>query len=385
MEKSKSEPTGRRRIGQIASLLEEMEVGGVERDVPLDEIIVPERQVRKKRNPQKLAELTQSIKAHKENFHRVMLRKLDDGRLRMVFGFGRLLGCRAAGLPTIRARIKVMTDWEERALQRHENRHREDVDPFDEAQQVKEDLDIEGTPAKVAELWGTDVSWVSKRLALVNPSEDALTLAEAGVKDVDTLSVVSRLSEKAPDVAKAVVAAVRSAPDGANKRTIARETIRKGKKEKKMDKGASPAVQGNGDSQTDWVDKFPYPDSLKKPKGDSPVPPNVDSDKVGKGVAMPAPIEQVYELFADGTHSAKTVVGLVSQPVRESAEAELKKHYQAARKLKSSLAAAVIVGLQERRFSTDGAGSLALAAYLMGAQLRDFSLTRVLEELEGVR
>lgn len=128
----------------------------------------------------------------------VVLLAKDDGRYLLIAGERRLRACLQLGMTTIPARLKdgELAEVDFRAAQVSENKAREDLSPYDEAQGVIRDVEKFGLDAARA-IWGQKSGdeevdgdegdgalksrgWISKRLAVKDYSEPVLKLLKDG-------------------------------------------------------------------------------------------------------------------------------------------------------------------------------------------------------------
>ncbi len=126
-----------------------------------------------------LRELESSIRDH-GLLQPVVLRQLANGGYEVVAGDRRTQACRNLGLEFIRATVlSELDDDTARGLTLVENLHREDLDPFDEAELLREAVESGGlTIRELAAQLDRTTDYLSRRLSLGNLSAKARKLAE---------------------------------------------------------------------------------------------------------------------------------------------------------------------------------------------------------------
>lgn len=118
---------------------------------------------------QELEELAGSLKEHGQ-LEPIVARPMPDGEkgeLEVVAGERRYRACNIAGLPTILCIVRDVPDDQVLDLQLAENDGQHKPHPLDEAEAYAELVKRGRTPADIAARLGRDVSYVAKRLALV--------------------------------------------------------------------------------------------------------------------------------------------------------------------------------------------------------------------------
>lgn len=153
--------------------------------VPIEQVIPDPGQPRRAMDPERLAELTASIRAagiHQPLIVREMDMPLDDGRTRymIVAGERRYQAALRAGLARIPVLIRASEGTVLRTVQLTENLQREDLSSLDEARALRElmsleDLDTRGVAARIHR----SIAYVSDRLGLMR-HEDVAEAVERG-------------------------------------------------------------------------------------------------------------------------------------------------------------------------------------------------------------
>jgi ParB family chromosome partitioning protein len=101
--------------------------------LPLTAIVFPESQPRRYFNPEKLAQLTESIKSH-GILENLVVRPLGDEKYELVAGERRYRAAKAAGLTDVPVTIRKLTNEEALEIALIENLQREDLNPLDETE-----------------------------------------------------------------------------------------------------------------------------------------------------------------------------------------------------------------------------------------------------------
>jgi len=113
-----------------------------------------------------ISELAQSIS--EIGLLQPVLIRPDNGRYEVVFGHRRYLACKQAGLGTIGAIVRKMTDEEAAIARATENLSREDLTPIEEAATYQDLIEVYGmTVDKVARKVGITAGTVKRRLDLL--------------------------------------------------------------------------------------------------------------------------------------------------------------------------------------------------------------------------
>lgn len=140
-------------------------------NVPLHTILPDEKQPRKGFNEEAALELAASVKKHGV-LQSIALRELDANKsnglkYKVIYGHRRLWAAKKAGLKTIPATIRRVSDEEATEIQLVENIQRENVHPVDEAASIAELLKTNSTK-DVAAMIGKSETFVLKRANLTN-------------------------------------------------------------------------------------------------------------------------------------------------------------------------------------------------------------------------
>ena len=150
------------------------------RDVPVDLIQRGKYQPRRDMDPDALQELADSIKAQGV-MQPIVLRPIGENRFEIVAGERRWRATQLAGLDTIPALVRDVTDEAAIAMALIENIQREDLNPIEEAmalQRLQQEFEL--TQQQVAEAVGKSRSTVTNLLRLMTLREDVRTLLEHG-------------------------------------------------------------------------------------------------------------------------------------------------------------------------------------------------------------
>ncbi|MGH8489980.1 MAG: ParB/RepB/Spo0J family partition protein, partial [Gammaproteobacteria bacterium] len=130
----------------------------------------------------------------------VVVRVVGTGRYKLVAGERRCRGAIMAGLTTIPALVKDLTDDQATALQIIENEQRKDINPVAKALKVRAFVesvtraDGSGAQQRAAEQLGKSQAWVSKQLALLDYPEDILSIVRVGkLRDLGRIAEIDKL------------------------------------------------------------------------------------------------------------------------------------------------------------------------------------------------
>lgn len=136
------------------------------RYAPLATFLPDAENARTVMDEEKLAELTESIKAN-GIIEPLIVRAADQpDKLRVVCGHRRLAAAEKAGLKEVPYIERELTDDEAETLQLHENLHREDLNPVDEAAAYAKLRDRGATIAEICARSGKSEAYVTLRMKL---------------------------------------------------------------------------------------------------------------------------------------------------------------------------------------------------------------------------
>lgn len=165
-------------------------------DIPLDQLIESASNPRKRFDEEKLLELAASITEHGVQ-QPILVRRMSDLTLEIVYGHRRYRASRLAGLKTIPGQVVLEGDCDDAKaleLQLAENNQREDVDPLEEADAICALMSKHGRElADVAAKLGRPEQYVRRRLKLVGlvPGIRALLVDEViGLGGAEAISAL---------------------------------------------------------------------------------------------------------------------------------------------------------------------------------------------------
>lgn len=173
--------------------------------IPLDMIEV-KNQVREvfEDEDSALADLAENIKKN-GILQPILLRPTQDG-YELIAGERRLRASKMAGLDTIPAYIREMSDEEAEDAQFHENIHRKNLTQIEEAKKIQKDLDRLGSVEAVCELHQKSQSWLSKRLSLLSlPAQAKRLITEDISADIEAIQTVKIIEKHNPEAAQILV------------------------------------------------------------------------------------------------------------------------------------------------------------------------------------
>lgn len=161
--------------------------------LPIDKIKESSANPRKYFDAAALEELAQSIRA-KGVLHPILVRPGDDGHFELVFGHRRIRAAKKAGLETIPATVRELSDQEVLEAQIIENCSRVDIHPLEEAEgyrqlHEKHGYSIEDLAAKV----GRSKAYVYARLKLGAMPPAAQKLFYEGKLNPSTALLIARI------------------------------------------------------------------------------------------------------------------------------------------------------------------------------------------------
>lgn len=193
-------------------------------------------QPRKHFDEEKLEELASSIQQH-GLIQPIVLRKLKTG-YEIVAGERRWRACRIVGLKEVPCIVKELTDEENMLLAIIENMQREDLNPIEEAEGLKQMIDTYGlTQEQVSYSVGKSRPYITNSLRLLKLPEEVRTLTASGEISVGHAKALAAVKDRD----KQITLAKKTAKDGLSVRQIelmAKETKTPARKAPKAKKSA---------------------------------------------------------------------------------------------------------------------------------------------------
>ena len=193
-------------------------------------------QPRKHFDEEKLEELASSIQQH-GLIQPIVLRKLKTG-YEIVAGERRWRACRIVGLKEVPCIVKELTDEENMLLAIIENMQREDLNPIEEAEGLKQMIDTYGlTQEQVSYSVGKSRPYITNSLRLLKLPEEVRTLTASGEISVGHAKALAAVK----DQDKQITLAKKTAKGGLSVRQIelmAKETKAPARKAPKAKKSA---------------------------------------------------------------------------------------------------------------------------------------------------
>ncbi|MGG5276368.1 ParB/RepB/Spo0J family partition protein [Pseudomonas syringae pv. coryli] len=348
----------------------------------------------------------------------IILCEDEDGSWRLVAGERRFHASAIAGIDELPAMCYgMLTEEQIKAIQLAENIHRLNLSQLNEAQVLKNRLDEEfgGDVEALCSSINKSRSWVSKRLGLLDMPEETQRLVRENITaDIEVINQVKTIEKLDPKAAKNVVNTLKD--EKGNKGANARKTVQKAKDEVKPPKSprkdrnsenvATPRDESHKENgpvldvppatlagdpalkelqeqfasgQNDYGDdKMPWEensDDLPPAGDDTPLlqdetpPADREPLNTGKVPALP-PVQSLasaYTAIYESGLSAKNVIAAMSAEEREGVENWLNSFYDAGTECKN-LASAVVQGLRNGSFATEGHGAFAMVAFLSGGE-----------------
>lgn len=141
--KTNQPPNERTKLRNVALFKDEDEsTGQTSPQIPLSQIITSSSQPRRYFDPDKLEQLTQSVREH-GILEPLLVRSLPDNKYELVAGERRYRAAEAAGLKEVPVIIKELTDSEALQLALIENLQREDLNPVEETEGILQLLSLQ--------------------------------------------------------------------------------------------------------------------------------------------------------------------------------------------------------------------------------------------------
>ena len=149
-------------------------------EIPLDRIDRNPNQTRTSFDPEKIAELAQSIAATGV-VQPIVVRELPGGRYQLIMGERRWRASQAAGKATIPAIVRQVSDEQALEMTIVENLQRADLNPMEQARAYERlSRDFHMTQEQVAQRTGKDRATIANFLRLLKLTKSIQDLIEAG-------------------------------------------------------------------------------------------------------------------------------------------------------------------------------------------------------------
>jgi len=162
--------------------------------IPMAEIEEPVEPIRKKMTEEGLDELKKSMGA-RGLLNPITVRRKGSG-YEIVEGHRRFLAAKELGWAAIRAILKEVDDRDARIDRIHENLHREDLSPVEEAKQVFVlHTEFKCGIKEIARMCSKSESWVNSRLDMVEWPENILEAVDVGAISVSAARELVAISD----------------------------------------------------------------------------------------------------------------------------------------------------------------------------------------------
>lgn len=347
--------------------------------VNLDDIeVVAQVREEMENEDQDLAGLAESLAQYQ--IQAIFLRIMPAGHpkpYRLVAGERRYRAARLKGMDQLRAKARELSDDEAEDLQFAENVHRKNLTQIEEAKKVQRDLDRLGSVEAVLAKHNKSRSWLSKVLSLASlPAQAARVVAENISADVEVINTVKTIEKADPKAAKELVEDLKATRGKANAREKANAVKEKVKPSKK-DKPAKKDTGGSVATPKDRSQEEPGPAAVfagaktdqAGAAGDAANDPGAEDQGGPRPPAFPPAeiLSRAYSNIFEFGSSPKTILDVMSAEEMEAIEGWLRPYYDAGVKTKG-IGRAVMLGIRNGQFATDGEGAFALLAFLQGAE-----------------
>jgi len=317
-----------------------------------------------------LSDLANSIKVHGV-LQPIVIRQSSTGYI-LVAGERRYRASVLAGLDSIPAIIRDMTDEEAEDAQLAENIHRKNLTQIEEALKIQRDLDRLGSVEAVLEKHQKSRPWLSKMLSLLNLPEQAKRLVNENVSaDVEIITAVKTIEKHDPEKAKALVndlKMTRGKENARDKVAAVKEEVKPSKKNKEPKQEKKPTVRKEQreqnkepEEQDDKVDIF--------------------ADAKVTGESLETVLADAYMNICENGKNPQTVLESMNDTDKANVEVWLRSFYDLG-KQDTNTTRGIVKGFRSRQFSGAGNGALALVAYLHGAgKENSFSVLNILSDV----
>ena len=317
-----------------------------------------------------LSDLANSIKVHGV-LQPIVIRQSSTGYV-LVAGERRYRASVLAGLDSIPAIIRDMTDAEAEDAQLAENIHRKNLTQIEEALKIQRDLDRLGSVEAVLEKHQKSRPWLSKMLSLLNLPEQAKRLVNENVSaDVEIITAVKTIEKHDPEKAKALVddlKMTRGKENARDKVAAVKEEVKPSKKIKETKEEKKPNMRKEQREQ----------DTEHEGQGDSV---GIFAGAKSTGESLETVLADAYMNICENGKNPQTVLEAMNETDKANVEAWLRSFYDLG-KQDTNTTRGVVKGFRSHQFSGAGNGALALVAYLHGAGSENgFSVLNILNDV----
>lgn len=315
----------------------------------------------------------------------VLLRRTPEGPkpYRLVAG-GRRVETAIRTSKNVPAIARTMTDEQERDSQLAENIHRLNLSKIEEAKRIQEDLNTLGSVEAVLEKHSKNRSWLSKMLSLLSlPGETQRLVSEKISADLEVIQTVKQVEKIDPELAKKTVNKLKETRGKEDARAIAKEAKESVKPKKS---GGSVATLKDKKHEAPSDTKTLTLDGVESAPNWPFVPAGADKeDKKRPPALTPSEsLERIYSLIFESGSNPKVVLDLLPKDEHEAVDAWLNAFYDAGTQTKD-VGRVVIENFRKNLFAADGAGALAMIAFLQGADsdVKKFNLLNVVGSVKA--
>lgn len=321
--------------------------------VPLTMILV-KKQIRElfENDDNTIAELAESIKKQGV-LQPILLREIEEG-YELVAGERRFRAAQTAGLITIPALVRKLSDEEAEDAQLAENIQRQNLTQMEVAKKIQADFDRLGSVEAVLEKHQKSASWLSKMLSLLNlPPETKRLMSENISADMEVIGGVRAIEKINPAKAKKLVDELKKTKN----KQGARKQVEAAKKEVKPSK-KQEATQQKG---------------VATPRENE----NIDLTLDTEGEKL---IANIYQQIIDGKIAGKVLTSLKAAD-KLKADEYLRGYYKLG-KGNQDAAKNVLGGFGDGVFEIGTFRELHLAAFVYGLNGEDFVLVNALNSVQ---
>jgi ParB family chromosome partitioning protein len=308
-----------------------------------------------------LIELSESIKAN--GVHQpILLRNVGD-TFELVAGERRYRACKLAGLETIPAYIRDMTEAEAAKAQLTENVQRQNLKQIDIARALQADLDKLGSVEAVLALHNKSHSWLSKMIGLLHlPEQTQRLLTEKITADNEVIGAVKAVEAVDPEKAKTLVNELKETRGDGN----AREKAKAVKDEVKPSPKKTAAKEKAKAEEKNKSEGKSEPATKVREQSD------IELDGEAKRI-----LSNFYNLIYESGSKPKVMLDTLDETDRAFVNDYLHNFYRAGRQTKDAGRAALL-GFRSGEFATDGYNAFNLVAFMYGMSSDDFNLVNIL-------
>lgn len=162
----------------------------------MDQILIPENEMRKIANLENLEELTNSVRKYGV-INPISVKQIKKDKYEIIAGVRRYLASKAAGKTDIRVTIFDLSELDNDMIKVHENLYREDVNPTDEAVFYSSLIEKHKlTKSEIAKMINKSEAYVTTRLELLSAPPEVAAAVQSEQINISVALELAKISDE---------------------------------------------------------------------------------------------------------------------------------------------------------------------------------------------